>query len=362
MKGILALGIGFFLFSLTLQSAQVEEVKYLGWKCLKMSNSTTEVYLAPEIGGRVIQYKYLGHPFLWVNKKLAGKVFPMSENNCLENWKNYGGDKVWPAPQGWDGPGQWPGPGDEVVGAPYRAEILKKKGKYVKVRLVGSDKGGYAGVQFIREFTLFDNSSRLYIKATMKNITKNRETNWGIWQVTQTDFSGPPPKTYNDKAYIIVPLNPQSIWPEKYKVMFGLAQSFNWQPDYEKMIMKIRYMNIVGKIGLDTYAGWAGLVDEQSGFCFVQRFETFPSAEYPDNTTFTSWVAGKGYFIHKHKLMYAEDDPDSRFVEMEILSPRIKLQPGQSYSFYSSWEAHKSGLEQVPDLEKGYLPPPTTSE
>ena len=33
----------------------------------------------------------------------------------LVNWKNYGGAKTWPAPQGWDGAGQWPGPPDPVL-------------------------------------------------------------------------------------------------------------------------------------------------------------------------------------------------------------------------------------------------------
>jgi len=348
-----------FFISGVVMAARVEEVNYKGWKCLKLSNADTEVYLAPEIGGRIIQYTFQGHPFLWVNKAFEGKVFPISENNKLENWKSYGGDKVWPAPQGWDGPTQWPGPGDEILDAPFKAEILKDSGEAVQVRMTSSGKGGYSRLQFITELTLFDNSSRVYFKTTMKNVSK-KEADWGIWRVTQMDFSGPPPLTYNDQACLIIPLNPKSIWPEKFHPMFGLAESWNWQPDYEKMQMKVKYMNIVGKIGIDSYNGWAAFVDKKSGYTYVQRYETFPGMTYPDNSTFYVWVAGKGEFIHKHKfytLADNPDNPDGRFIEMEIVGPRIKLNPGESYSLYSSWEAVKGDLKSVPRLEAGYLAP-----
>jgi hypothetical protein len=342
-------------------SAQIDEVNYKGWKCLRMKNADTEVYIAPEIGGRIIQYTYQGHPFLWVNKPLEGKVYPIEENNKLENWKSYGGDKVWPAPQGWDGPSQWPGPGDEIFDSPYKAEIIKKSGDYVKIKLTSLDKGGYSGVQFIREVTLFDNSSRVYFKTTMKNVSK-KETNWGIWAITQTDFSGNYPK-WNDQAYIAIPMNPKSIWPEKFKVMFGLAESWNWQPDYENMLLKVKYMDIVGKIGIDSYDGWAALVDGKSGYSYVQRWETFPGAPYPDKSTFYAWVGGKGEFIHKHVLHLLTDNPenpDSRFIEMEILGPQAKLKPGESISLLSSWEAVKGDLGAVKDLKKGYIASPKT--
>jgi len=353
----------FFCAGMTL-AAQVEDVTYKGWKCLKMSNQDTEVYLAPEIGGRIIQYLYQGHAFLWVNKAFEGKVFPISENNKLENWKSYGGDKVWPAPQGWDGPSQWPGPGDEILDAPFKAEILKKSGERVVVRMTSPGGGGYSGLQFITELTLLDNSNRLYFKTTAKNVSQ-RDQSWGVWRVTQMDFSGPGPGNINEKAYLVIPLNPKSIWPEKFHPMFGLAESWNWQPDYKRNRMIVKYKNMVGKIGLDTYDGWAAMVDEAGGFTYLQRWETFPGAAYPDNSTFYVWVAGKGEFIHKHKF-YTEadnpDNPDGRFIEMEILGPRITLKPGQTYSLNSSWEAVKGPLESAPRLKDGFIMPPSSKK
>jgi hypothetical protein len=356
-KSILVFILFCFCLALSLPAfaAKVEEgVIYKGWKCVKMSNENTEVYIAPEIGGRIIQYLYQGHPFLWTNPDLEGKVYPPEENSSMEIWKNYGGDKIWPAPQGWTRKTEWPGPGDVVIEAPYTYEVISARGKEVRVKITGSGKGGWAGVQFSRELMLRNGSSRLDLNTTMKNVSMF-SVSWGIWSVTQMDLRANNEKTYNDQITFYVPMNPESMYPAGYNVMFGIAQSFNWKPDYKKMMLKVKYENQVGKIGLDTAAGWAAMVDEKNGFTFVQRFPCFPDVPYPDNASFEMWVAGKGDFVHKHKLHLAEDDPKSRLIEMEILSPQVRLRPGQTYSFPTSWEAHRGGLRKVPQLEKGYF-------
>jgi hypothetical protein len=338
-------------------SAKVEEgVVYEGWKCVKLSNENTEVWIAPEIGGRIIQFAFQGHSFLWTNPKLLGKVFPPEQNSSMETWKNYGGDKIWPAPQGWDTKEQWPGAGDEVLEAPYTYKVLQAKGAEVKVRITGSGKGGWAGVQFSRELTLRDGSSRLYLNTGMKNVSK-RTVSWSIWSVTQLDFRSKTAKTWNDQARVIVPLNPKSRWPEGYRAMFGQANSFNWKPDYKKGWMVASYENYVGKIGLDSSAGWLAMEDRAADLTFVQRFPYFADQVYADDASIEVWVAGKGEFIHKHKLLTAADDPGGRLIEMEILSPKATLKPGESTSMATSWEAHPGRLEDVKDLQQGYIAP-----
>ncbi len=343
-------------FSTAAFSAKVEEgVDYMGWKCVRLSNQNTQVYLAPELGGRIIQYVVDGHSFLWVNESLAGQVVPLEKNLNMETWTNYGGDKIWPAPQGWYDKQHWPGPGDEVIDAAFSYEVLKGKGSTVKVRMTGSEAGGYTGVQFVREFELRDDSTRLDLTTTMNNVSK-REVSWGIWSVTQMDWSDKDsPKKYNEQAKLVIPMNPDSIWPERYKVMFGLASSFNWQPDYETGLLTVTFENLVGKLGMDNNAGWLAMVDEKSGYTYVQRFPYFPGETYPDKSSVEVWVAGAGQFIHDKKLRIAADDPKGRLIEMEILGPQKTLAPGESTSISTSWEAHKGGLSSVPDLDKGYV-------
>jgi hypothetical protein len=341
------------LVPLAALGAEIQEnVVYNGWKCVVLKNATTEAFIAPEIGGRLIQYQVDGQEWLWVNRDLAGKVYPVAENSNMEIWKNYGGDKLWPAPQGWDRPEQWPGPGDEVIEAPFTYEILKQSGPEVKLRIVGSGGGGWAGVQFIRELTLKDGDNKLTSIITMKNVS-NRTVSWGIWEVAQMDWSDQGVKKgkedWNEEAYLAIPMNPKSRWPERYREMFGQASSWNWQPDYDRNLMIVHYMNQVGKLNLDVSAGWAAMVDPQKGATYVQRFEgQDPKKIYPDGGNYEVWVAGKGEFLHKHKLRVAADDPKSRFVEMEIQGPKVTLKPGQSTTLTTSMEVVKGGLEAVP--------------
>ncbi len=355
MKFAFLLMVMIGLLPLAAMAAVIEEdVEYNGWKCVLLKNETTEVLVAPQLNGRIIQYKVDGNEWLWVNRSLAGKVFAPEENDCMERWKNYGGDKLWPAPQGWSGPDLWPGPGDSAITAPHKYEILKKEGPEVSIKLVGGDSGGYAGVQLSRVITLRDGSNRLELESFMKNVS-DREVSWGIWSVTQMDFSDKSQKVgendWSEKAYLAVPMNPTSIWPEKYHVMFGLASSFNWQPDYERELLIVRYMNFVGKGVMDVSAGWAAMVDPQSGYTYVQRFPYDPKAVYPDRGNFEMWVAGKGEFVHKNERRYAEDDPSGRLMEMEILGPKVTLKPGEETSLKTSWEVYKGGLEAVPEYK-----------
>lgn len=336
---------------MTMGAVIEENVNYKGWKCVVLKNESTTVIVAPELSGRIIQYQTAGHDWLWVNESLAGKVLPASEEKGLETWNNYGGDKVWPGPQGWDRKDQWPGPGDPVIDAPYRYEIVAGKGQEVKLRLIGSDQGGWAGVQFFRELALKDGSSKLSELHTMKNVS-NREVAWGIWEVAQMNWSDGATKRgsydWNEDAYLVIPMNPRSRWPEKYRVMFGEAFSFNWQPDYLKNLMIVKYMNMVGKIVMDVSAGWSAMVDPASGSSFILRFPYDPKAVYPDGGNYESWVAGKGEFVHDHKLRVAADDPAGRLIEMEALGPKVTLKPGQSTQFKTSLEVVKGGMEALP--------------
>ena len=103
---------------------EVGTVDFCGWRGLRLANGLVQIVAVPDIGGRIMACDLLGqgehapHPFLFVDPDLAGKLFTPEENQgdgSLAAWKNYGGDKTWPAPQGWDHDGQWHGPPDPVL-------------------------------------------------------------------------------------------------------------------------------------------------------------------------------------------------------------------------------------------------------
>ena len=95
---------------------------YKGWNAYVLKNDFVQLHVVPEIGGRVIQYTFGKKDFFWINPKLAGKTSLKTGLDPEGGWLNYGGDKLWPAPQGWDNDRQWPGPPDAVLdGQPYRS-------------------------------------------------------------------------------------------------------------------------------------------------------------------------------------------------------------------------------------------------
>jgi len=324
-----------------LAQCKVEEVNYRGWKALKMSNGLVELLIVPEIGGRIIQFVFDGHGYLFVNDSLAGKVLPYKEGE----WNNYGGDKLWPAPQGWDGPHQWPGPGDPVLdGGRFRYRILRAQGNRASLHLTSPPDKDKTGLQFARLVTLKAGKPEVFFENTMTNVS-DRDVSWSVWSVTQIDASNPGHEGYNDRLEFFCALNPRSVFPKKYAVLYGSADNSAWMPDFKSNIFRGHYNYVVGKAGIDSPGDWLALVDGKTGHVLVQRYEFFPGKKYPDDCSVEFWINGAGSYIAAKKVIQNEADPQKTpyYLEMEVFSPLVTLRPGQSYTFRTEWKAMKGG-------------------
>ena len=77
---------------------------FRGWSACTLQNDLVRLVAVPDIGGRIMAYDLGPYSYLFVDPDLAGKLYSPQENQgdgSLAAWKNYGGDKTWPAPQGW---------------------------------------------------------------------------------------------------------------------------------------------------------------------------------------------------------------------------------------------------------------------
>jgi hypothetical protein len=313
------------------------------WDSIDLKNELIEVQAVPEIGGRIIQYKLGDYEFFWVNEALAGTKPPPSRLGPNGGWLNYGGDKIWPAPQGWDNDQQWPGPPDAVLdGGAYSAEVIRENGRPKAVRLT-SQKDKRSGIQFSRVVKIFDDTTHVSIDTTMKNID-TRPRRWGVWTVTQFDTSNRHGDGYNENYWIYCPINPNSMFYKGYNVMYGLVNNLSYRPDYENAIMRIHYDWQVGKIGMDSSAGWIATLDATDGCVFVHRFRYEPGKAYPDNASVEFWLNGQGELIAymKELVKMPESVKDTPYLlESEILSPYAALERGESYTFHHDWYAAK---------------------
>ncbi len=333
------------------QQPTVEASSYCGWPSQRMANNLVEVQVVPSIGGRVMLYSLGKKNFLWVNPGLAGQAPPPGGVGPENAWLNYGGDKLWPAPQGWDNAEQWPGPPDAVLdGGPYKMELLPQDGAGAGVRLTsGEDKR--SGIQFSRVIRLHEDSTRVSFEATMKNIdTKSRR--WGIWAHTQLD-GGRKGGGHNPEMRAYCPLNPKSHFTKGYDVIFGDERNPSFQADPKRGLMVVEYQYKVGKIGLDSPAGWVATVDGSDGRVFVQRSVFEPGEEYPDGSSVEFWLNGTGSFWAWGKDNVMSDDPEKNpyVFESEMLSPFAKLQPGGSVTWKYDWYAANigAGAHEVTD-------------
>lgn len=128
-------------------------------------------------------------------------------------------------------------------------------------------------------------------------------------------------------------------------MIFGLAQNPQFKPDYKNGMMRIHYQRRVGKIGLDSDAGWIATVDGTDGYCFVQRFKFEKGKPYPDNSSVEFWTNGSGEIFAYNKIIKMADDPRQNpyNFESEMIAPYADLKPGESTSFHYDWYSAKTG-------------------
>ena len=154
---------------LGLQSAQsgraqvaVTRIDYKGWKdaCM-MRNRTATLIFVPQIG-RIMHYGLNdGENVLWENPELEGNL-PDTLNHG-KDWRNYGGDKLWPAPQA-----RWGWPPSPTLDRGGAAVEISSNGHLLITGLVDS----VLGIGFKREIVLDSKTSKVTFRNTLINASK----------------------------------------------------------------------------------------------------------------------------------------------------------------------------------------------
>ena len=110
----------------------VQATNYLGWTAEELANPWVKLEIVPQIGGRLIQVTFGGHDFLYINPQLKGQVITEGKG---DDERNYGGDKIWPLPEGEQDEQHWSG-GGNLDSGPFTLQVLSR-GARCAVRLTG---------------------------------------------------------------------------------------------------------------------------------------------------------------------------------------------------------------------------------
>jgi hypothetical protein len=311
---------------------------FRGWAVCILENAYVRLVTVPDIGGRAIACDLGPYPYFWLNPDLAGKLFSPEEHQgdgSLGAWKNYGGEKTWPAPQGWDNDQQWPGPPDPVLDSGrYALDQLAVEGDQAVVSMTSAP-DGRTGLRVARRFALTAHSSRVRVDLTFTNASA-RTIRWSIWDVAQLRAERRLPDgklDYEPTCTITMPLHPHSRFPRGFTVLFGADDNPQWQSDPPAGLFRALFHWQIGKVGLDSPGGWIAFNNAAAGYAFTETFAHDPAGDYPDGgSTVEVWTVGTGSVGN---LNY--EGSDIYFMEAEVLSTLRTLAPGAQTTFTLEW-------------------------
>jgi hypothetical protein len=283
---------------------KIGRVDFLGWKdAYRISNGAFAAIVVPQVA-RIMSYGPVGgQNMLWVDDKLTpergAKAAPLSPTQ----WQNYGGYKLWPAPENkWGGPVDW-----QLDRGPCRVEVGAGS-----LRLVGMSSVRH-GIRFDRQITLAPEGSDLEIVQTAVNVS-DKEVTTSIWDVTQV------------KADCVgfVPLGPGA----SFRSGAGRPPDGQWRRVGDMLLLKPSGKD--GKLFISGPPGWLGC--KRGALIYLKSFEIAATPPTEPETP---------------REVYTSRDLD--YIELEVVGPAATLKPGDATTLKETWRLLPAGPETATD-------------
>lgn len=304
------------------------------WSALHLSNPLISLSVVPSIGGRVMDFRLGETNVFYGNPRQYGQKPPSGPGGTdIGLWKNYGGSKVWPWPQGWSSLDEWPGPPDPILDSgPYESKVFSGDTRAsVHLRSAHDE---YSGITLEREMEISPGTSIVRLRHTMRNTSK-RPVRWSIWQVSQVDAA--------QGLDIFIPVD-------------GFRQTLGDRPyqkidfDVSRKMLHLAYDNQVAQFAVQANQGWLAALDRARGIVFAEMFPIPRRTEDSDGKpTGFFWVSGAGTFtIHGDCIdMSGGVNGCDPHVETEIVGPLTHLEPGESSELHTSWRLAAVSAEEI---------------
>jgi len=327
-----------------------EATHYHGWEAERLANRWVTLTIVPQLGGRLLQVEFGSHQYLFVNPQYLGQYFPPDPRK----WFNYGGDKIWPLPEGNQDERHWAGGSDTLDDGVYQLHVLAQ-GETCAVRLDGPP-DERTGLQYQREISLGADSPRISFHAVMKNFTGHR-IRWSVQSVSQYNTADPRDASrYNRDFWAFTPANLASVFNRQFDAHSGPINhpSYSVRDD----LFTLHWSYLEGEVGIDSPAGWLAVVDGLSGYAMLERFRIDPRAEYPERASVIFYLSGPSLRLDSQGMpqMTSGKPPDTPYyMEAELNSPLVTLAPGESYGFDSEWFPTRLGRELVDATDAGVI-------
>jgi hypothetical protein len=336
---------------------EVSDFRHEGLPAVRMTNHWVELILVPKLGGRLMQVRFAGHAYLFENRELQGKYFPPLALGAPRRWYNYGGDKIWPMPEGNQDAQHWPGPVSDVLDdGDYKVTVLSPSPRCA-VRMDGpADER--TGLQFSREIALGNDSPAISFHAVMKNASTH-PIEWSMQSVTQYDTADAHNDAdYNHNFWAFTLANPSSAYLDGFHVRSGLADD----PSLAVTggLFRLHWLYLQNEVWVDSPGDWLAVVDRASGYAMVERFLYQPNAKYPGKASVIFYKNGPAVELNERgrpEIRTSADDAPY-YMEAEINSPMATIAPGQTYAMDTKWYPARAGKEFAGVAEGGLIAEP----
>ena len=319
---------------------RIRPTNYKGWNAQEIRNEWVTLTIVPKLGGRLMQVSFGPHEYLFVNKHYEGQYLPPLGPNDAAKWYNYGGDKIWPLPEGHQDEQHWPGPlADALDDGDYAFSIVSQ-GSVCKVRLDGPA-DPRTGLQYSREIGLPADSPKISFHAIIKNASEHA-IRWSVQSVTQYNTADPAGRNPSDEIWAFTPANEHSSYSGGYFVEFGKGPppALN----IKNGLVALNYRFFQNELWLDTQGGWVAVADAVTQYAMVERFQVRIDKEYPGQATLIFYTTGDG----------RGDDP-LYYMEAEVNSPMVSLQPGETYAMDTEWYPTRAGSDVLGVTDAGVI-------
>ncbi len=312
---------------------RIESVDYQGWQTQRLSNRWIQLIILPQNGGRLLQVTFDGHAYLFVNRQLAGKYFPPSQ----DEWFNYGGDKLWLLPEGDDDEQHWRGNSDLLDDGPFDFRKLSD-GPGCGIELIGPP-DPHTGIQLSRTIRLEPDSPHISFLASMKNVS-GHTVDWSMQSVSQYDTSDrTDPSRSNRELWGFTATNQSSGYLNHYHVRFGPAEN-PAAVVRDDGLFSIHYSHLAAELWIDSTDGWLAVVDGSSHYAMVERSQYERGKPYPGNASVIFWTNGPELRLNSEGVATVTDGSKGVspfYMEAEINSPMCHLRPGEACQLETDW-------------------------
>jgi hypothetical protein len=271
------------------------KVAYQGWPdCYRLWNETVEALVTTDVGPRVIRFGFPGE----------NEFVEFAEHLGLsggEEFRLYGGHRLWHAPES-----------KERTYYPDNAPVGVQTIEH-GLRVIQQTETT-TGIQKEMEISLTSNGSRLHVLHRLRN-----QNSWtvelAVWALTAMAPGG----------VAVIPLPPRGRHPEDLPPRSTLTLwsytdlsdvRWRWGRQYVLLRQDPAHPS-AQKLGASVPGGWVAYA--RNGHLFVKAFTHAPGAHYPDFGCSVEVFA------------------DGRMLELETLSPLVRLEPGGVAEHAEDW-------------------------